>query len=147
MSRVQVVRFVVGQRHFALSVMAVKEVVLPRPVQPVPGQPDFVEGLVELRGEYVPLIDMRKRFDVSPAGDDARILVLACLRREIALLVDSVGEVQWLEDDEMRTAPLDRGSGGGQAVESLAEVHGTMVLLLRGELLFTEEEWAHLLPL
>ena len=147
MSRVQVVRFEVGQRHFALDVMAVKEIVLPCTPQPVPGQPDFVEGLVEMRGEYVPLIDLRKRFHVEAYGRDARILVLTCLQREIALLVDSVGEVQWLEDDDMRTPPLDTSGGGAQAVDSIADVDGTMVLLLRGESLLDDEEWSQVLPL
>ena len=157
MSRVQVVRFVVGQQHFALNVMAVKEVVLPKPAQAVPGQPGFVKGLVELRGEYVPLIDLRQRFGAPDTKPDPKILVLTCLKRELALLVDSVGEVQWLESEEMRSARLDTSTGGqslgGQgvvgpsAVESIADVDGTMVMLLRGEALLSEHEWTQVLPL
>lgn len=147
MGRLQVVRFEVGQRHFALDVMAVKEVVQPRQSQPVPGQPAFVQGLVDMRGEYVPLIDLRERFGVREPGRGAKIIVLTCLQREIALLVDSVGEVQWIEEEQMRNAALDTSVGGTQAVESLADVDGTMVLILRGESLLSESEWAQVLPL
>lgn len=147
MSRIQVVRFMVGDRHYALDVMVVKEVVVPKPTQSVVGQPSFVEGLVALRGEYVPLIDLRIRFGATAKGHDPRILVLSCLQREIALLVDRVGEVQWLESDSLRAAPLDTGRAGSKAVEAIADVEGTMVLVLRGESLLSESEWAQVLPL
>ena len=147
MSRIQVVRFMVGDRHYALDVMVVKEVVVPKPTQSVVGQPSFVEGLVALRGEYVPLIDLRIRFGAIAKGNDPRILVLSCLQREIALLVDRVGEVQWLESDRLRSAPLDTSSAGSKAVEAIADVEGTMVLVLRGEALLSESEWAQVLPL
>ncbi|MCP4449121.1 MAG: purine-binding chemotaxis protein CheW [Myxococcales bacterium] len=147
MSRVQVVRFEVGQQHYALDVMAVKEVVLPRVSQPVPGQPDFLEGLVEMRGEYVPLVDLRKRFGANSPVLEGRVLVLSCLRRELAFLVDSVGEVQWLEEGDMRAAPLDTSVGASQAVASIADVNGVMVLLLRSEAILTEDEWERILPI
>jgi len=142
MSRVQVVRFVVGARHFALDVMAVKEVIVAREAQAVPGQPSFVKGLVSLRGEYAPLIDLRERFHCEPSSAEPKILVLGCLRRELALLVDSVGEVQWLDDEDLRSAPMDTSVGGAPSVVSIADVDGTMVMLLRGESLLTDEEWS-----
>tara|TARA_R110002096_G_scaffold44526_7_gene120179 strand:- start:5 stop:448 length:444 start_codon:yes stop_codon:yes gene_type:complete len=147
MSRVQVVRFVVGERHYALDVMVVKEVVVPKQAQPVVGQPPFVEGLVELRGDYVPLIDLRRRFGAPAPGRDARLLVLSCLQREIALLVDSVGEVAWIDTDRLRPAPVNTSSAGAQAVEAIADIDGTMVMLLAGEALLSEAEWAQVLPL
>ncbi len=147
MSRLQVVRFVVGERHYALDVMVVKEVVVPKDPQPVVGQPAFVEGLVELRGEYVPLIDLRGRFGADVPSKDCRLLVLTCLQREIALLVDSVGEVQWIEAASLRSAPVNTNTAGSQAVDAIADINGTMVMVLRGEALLSEAEWAQVLPL
>lgn len=143
----QVVRFEVGGRQFALDVMAVKEVVLPRPVQEVPGQPDFVDGLVEMRGEYVPLVDLRARFGCGSSDENPRIIVLSCRRREIALLVDAVGEVQWIGEEDLRGAPLDTSALGAGAVKSIAEIDGAMVLLLAGEAILTDAEWSLLAPL
>ncbi len=142
---IQVVRFAVGARHFALDVMAVKEVLGPRHVKVVPGQPDFVRGLVELRGDYVPLIDLRQRFKSQRDKLPGKILVSHAGGHLLALLVDSVGEVQRLEPEDRRSPPLDTGLGGVSIVDSIAEMEGEMVLILRADALLSEDEWA-LLP-
>ena len=142
---IQVVRFVVGNRDFALDVMAVKEVLRPTNVKVVPGQPNFVTGLVELRGEYVPLIDLRRRFKSQEADLPGKIVVTSANKRLLALMVDSVGEVRRLYRKDLRSPPLDTGLGGVSIVDSIAEMEGEMILILRADALLGEDEWA-LLP-
>lgn len=62
----QLCGFCVGTDYYALDIMRIQEIINPLPIRPVPKCPSFVEGVIELRGATVPVIDMRKRFDLPP---------------------------------------------------------------------------------
>ena len=110
---VQLCTFRIGGEDYALDVMRVREIVPPRPITPVPRAPPFVEGVVRLRGEVIPVLDVRKRLGVPPASDTrrARFLVVNVAGRRIALVVDEVCEVLRLPRRELRAAPALGGHG------------------------------------
>ncbi len=137
---VQVVRFRVGESEFAIDVMAVSEVLVPQEVRAVPGQPDFMDGLVLLRGEFHPAMDLRRRF-ASPAADPAtKFVVVRCRGLSLVLLVDGVGEVSWLPKSSLKEAPLHSSLGAGQSLSALADIGDAMVIILDADRLLSEQE-------
>lgn len=105
--RAQLCTFRIGGEDYALDIMRVREIIHPLPITPVPRAPAFVEGVVRLRGEVIPVIDVRKRLALpaSPPTRKSRFLVVNVAGRRIALVVDEVREVLRLPRSEIRAAP------------------------------------------
>jgi purine-binding chemotaxis protein CheW len=103
----QLAVFRIADREYALDIMRIKEIIRALPVTPVPKAPSFVEGVVELRGSIIPLVDLRKRFEapVAATGRLTRYIVVAMEGRIIGLLVDEVLEVIRVRREEVRPAP------------------------------------------
>ncbi|HET7825425.1 MAG TPA: chemotaxis protein CheW [Anaeromyxobacter sp.] len=104
---VQLCTFRIGGEDYAVDIMRVHEIIPPRPITPVPRAPSFLEGVTRIRGEVLPVLDVRKRLGVAPAADArrARFLVASVAGRRIALVVDEVCEVLRLPRRELRPAP------------------------------------------
>jgi purine-binding chemotaxis protein CheW len=104
---VQLCTFRIGGEDYAVDLMRVQEIIPPRPITPVPRAPAFLEGVTRIRGEVLPVLDVRKRLGVPPAADARRVrfLVTSVARRRIALVVDEVCEVVRLPRREIRAAP------------------------------------------
>lgn len=145
-TRKQVVIFTVGGRRFAIDVMQVQEVVQPLAAEAVPGQPSFIEGLVQLRGSFLPLVDLRRRFATALPSETSRpkMLIVSCRGRALAFVVDGVGEVSWLDAETLRAPPVESDLGAPGCVQALVESEEGMVMLLDGERLLSETEFAQL---
>jgi purine-binding chemotaxis protein CheW len=106
-ARVQLCSFRIGGEDYAVDLMRVREIIPPLPITPVPRAPASVEGVVRLRGEIVPVLDVRKRLGVPAVAPSrkTRFLVVNVARRRIALVVDEVCEVLRLPRRELRPAP------------------------------------------
>src|SRR4051794_6029966 len=75
----QLVAFSVGEGEYALDIMRIKEIINPVKITPVPKAPPFIEGVIELRGTILPVVDLRKRFDLAagPATRATKFLVVS----------------------------------------------------------------------
>jgi len=106
-SRVQLCTFRIGGEDYALDIMRVREIIQPLPVTPVPRAPAFVEGVVRLRGEVVPVVDVRKRFGLpaTPPTRKSKYLIVTVAGRRLGLVVDEVCEVLRLARADIRPAP------------------------------------------
>jgi purine-binding chemotaxis protein CheW len=104
---VQLCTFRVGGEDYAVDIMRVREIVQPLPITPVPRAPKFVDGVVRLRGEVIPVVDVRKRFGLpaAPPGRRAKYLIVKIAGRRLALVVDEVSEVLRIPRGELRPAP------------------------------------------
>jgi purine-binding chemotaxis protein CheW len=103
---VELCAFRVGSEEYVIDVRRVREVVSPAEIRPVPRAPEFIEGVADLRGEIVPVVDVRKRLAL-PAGPrtrKTRFLVVLLGRRAVALLVDAVLEVVRIPRSAIRPA-------------------------------------------
>jgi purine-binding chemotaxis protein CheW len=108
---VQLVAFLVGEGRYALDIMRIKEIINPVKVTAVPKAPAFIEGVIELRGAILPIVDMRKRFDL-PVGRPTRttkFLIVAIdvagRRMIVGLIVDGVLEPLRVTREQIRPAP------------------------------------------
>jgi purine-binding chemotaxis protein CheW len=110
----QLCTFRVGGEDYALDIMRVREIIHPLPITPVPRAPVFVEGVIRLRGDVIPVLDVRKRLGlpIAPPTRKSRFLVVHVARRRIALIVDEVREVLRLPRAEIRPAPSLGAVGG-----------------------------------
>ena len=101
----------VGDGDYAVDIMRIKEIVNPMRITSVPKAPSFVEGVIELRGAILPVVDLRKRFDLSPTplsrASKLMIVVIevADHRMIVALVVDGVTEPLRVPRQQIRTAP------------------------------------------
>jgi purine-binding chemotaxis protein CheW len=140
-------RFLVFQlddNNFALPIDAVEEIArVPEQVTRLPKTPKFLEGVVNLRGEVLPIVDQRRRFDMqtATAGTYRRLVVVRTEQHRAGLIVDSVSEVLRCSPDRIKPAPDLTGDALGivQSVINL-EDSGTIVLLLDPSELLTRTE-------
>ena len=106
-SEIQLACFRVGDQMYALDILRIKEVIRPLKLTPVPKAPVFIEGVINLRGAVIPVVDLRKRFDqlIGPADAKTRILICVLSGKIIGLMVDEVMEVKSYSRNEIQPAP------------------------------------------
>jgi purine-binding chemotaxis protein CheW len=126
--------FRLGEEEFGLPIEAVDEVArVPARITRVPKTPKFLEGVVNLRGEVLPVVDQRRRFGMPEASDlgRRRLVVLRSDDRRAGLIVDSVSEVLRVERAAVEEAP-DLTGEGARLVDGVVNLEeaGRMVLLL-----------------
>ncbi len=110
--RVELCAFRVGDEEYAIDLRRIREIVQPLPITPVPRASAVFEGVVNLRGEVLPLVDVRKRLGLAPgAGSRPKILVVRVADRVLGLLVDGVLEVVRTTRAALGPAPLGAGTG------------------------------------
>lgn len=103
---VQLTAFRVGTEEYVLDIMRVREIIRPLPVTRVRKGPRYVEGVINLRGEVIPIVDLRRRFDL-PVEDHAqrKIMILSIDGRVLGIIVDGVTEVVRIPKSAIRPAP------------------------------------------
>jgi len=127
----QFVVFQLGEETFGLPIEAVDEVArAPDQVTSLPKAPKFLEGVINLRGEVLPVIDQRKRFELPPMaqGAERRLVVVRTARHRAGLLVDTVSEVLRVPADRIEDAPALAG-------ETTRLIHGVVNLEESGRII------------
>ncbi|MDX6804952.1 chemotaxis protein CheW [Terrihabitans rhizophilus] len=135
--------FRLGDDEFALPVEAVNEVArVPDQITRVPKAPAFLEGIVNRRGEVLPVIDQRRRFDMPELADGAmrRLVVISTQRLKAGIIVDSVTEVLRSEADAIEPAPDLAGETTQLVHGVITPGAGRMILLLDPAELLTRAE-------
>ncbi|MBF9198021.1 chemotaxis protein CheW [Microvirga terrestris] len=130
----QFIVFQLGGEEYGLPIGAVDEVVrVPDTLTRVPKAPAFIEGVMSLRGQVVPVIDQRRRFKFERQGERRRerIVVVRIDQMQAGFVVDAVSEVLSLPQNQLRPTP-ELAADGSQVIDRIAniEVEGRMVLLL-----------------
>ena len=129
----QVACFRVAGRDCAVDVMRIAEVLQPVPVTALPAAPGFVEGIISLRGRFLPVIDLRRRFGGVPAEDQARAkyIVAPIGTTSVALVVDEVLGVERIPLDQIQPAPsLGQGRVAPAMVSGVVRWDEKVFLLL-----------------
>jgi len=103
----QLVGFEVGKEIFGVDILMVREIIRSAPITAVPNSPEFVEGVINLRGDIIPVIDLRKRLNLYK-GDTLEknwVLILDIDNTVTGFVVDRVDEVMKIEEDSIEPAP------------------------------------------
>ena len=133
MSReVHIVGFQVGRETYGVPITSLHEIVRVPEITAVPDAPDYLEGVINLRGKIVSVMDLRKRFGEKQASVKRhnRILVVEHAGRLAGLIVDSASEVLKIPADAVEPPPAVFQDGGLNCVTGLGKVAGRLVVLL-----------------
>jgi purine-binding chemotaxis protein CheW len=140
--------FLLRDECFGISINSVKEIIEYDNVTPIPLMPDFVKGVLNLRGDVVPVIDLSIRFNKAPTEVQKRtcIVILEIIFEEqivtIGAVVDSVSEVIEINMDNIEPAPTFGARIRAQFILGVANVGEQFVILLRGERVLSLDEMA-----
>ena len=127
-----IVGFQVGRETYGVAITSLHEIVRVPEITAVPDAPDYMEGVINLRGKIVSVIDLRKRLgelQVAPNRRN-RILVVEHNARLSGLIVDSASEVLKIPSEDVEPAPHEFQEGGLNCVTGLAKYKGRLIVLL-----------------
>ncbi len=133
MSReLHIVGFQVGRETYGVPITSLHEIVRVPEITAVPDAPDYLEGVINLRGKIVSVMDLRKRFGEKQAAvkKNNRILVVEHSGRLAGLIVDSASEVLKIPADAVEAPPAVFQEGGLNCVTGLGKVAGRLIVLL-----------------
>lgn len=138
----QWVTFRLDGETYGVNVMQVQEVLRVTEIAPVPGAPDYVIGIINLRGNVVTVIDSRRRFGLMPKVPDepSRIIIVEVNGNVIGMLVDSVAEVVYLHQSEIETAPNVGKDDNSHYIQGICSRDDSLLILVDVNRLLSEEE-------
>ena len=139
---IQLACFRVGDQLYGLDILRIREIVRPQKLRPVPKAPSFVEGVMNLRGAVIPVVDLRRRFDlvVPPEDRQTRIMISALAGRIVGLMVDEVDEVRRYSRKEIQPAPHFLKGRGVEFFLGVCRREEDLILILDLEKLLSTEE-------
>ncbi len=140
--------FNLDRESYGIEITHVTEIIGIQPITEIPELPDYIKGIINLRGKIIPVMDVRLRFrKVSREYNDRTcVIVIDIGDISIGLIVDSVSEVIAIPDTEI-VAPPEVGKGGNKYVKGIGKVHGDVKLLLDCNKLLNEEDSEYLLSI
>jgi purine-binding chemotaxis protein CheW len=135
MSEMQLVVFELAEEQFGLDIATVREIIQMQPVTKIPGAEYFMEGMINLRGVVIPVVDLRKRFglDSMEYNNDTRIMVISSGGQDIGIIVDSVEEVLRVPSDSIVPPSSVVTSAGSDYLSGIAKLSERLVILLDPE--------------
>lgn len=139
----QWVTFRLDNEKYGIKVMQVQEVLRLTEIAPVPGAPDYVLGIINLRGNVVTVIDSRRRFGLTEKEpDDAtRIVIIESDNQVVGIMVDSVAEVVDLTAAEMETAPNVGNDESSKYIQGVSSRGDELLILVDVNKLLSDDEW------
>ncbi|MDX1490452.1 MAG: chemotaxis protein CheW [Pseudohongiellaceae bacterium] len=138
----QWVTFNLNDETYGVNVMAVKEVLRYTDIAPVPGAPDYVLGIINIRGTVISVINTRRRFglpDQEPT-DNTRIVILEIGKYVVGIMVDSVAEVVYLRQSEIETAPNIGKDESARFIQGVCNKNDELLILVEFDKLISQEE-------
>jgi purine-binding chemotaxis protein CheW len=141
---VQIVIFKVGRQEFAFDILQVERILRYSPPSPLPKAPEFLEGVMPYGDSAVPVIDLRKRFELdAPIREETRVMVLELEDQRVALLVDEVREVLRVDSTTIAApGPVVSGLAAIYIAGILAQPERTIIILNARKLLSSTERLA-----
>jgi purine-binding chemotaxis protein CheW len=138
---VQFAALEIGGQTYALDIMRIKGIYNPLPITPVPRAPAFIEGVTELRGAILPVVDLRKRFDAPPIVNKLVKFVLVALEgRILALIVDGVVEVMRVARADVRAAPAMASGESSRYFSGVLHNKGRIIMVVDLDAILTSSE-------
>ena len=131
-----------GKERYGVEVSKAKEIIASYEIVPLPKTPDFIEGMISLRGEIIPVVDLRKRFSLTPKERDAetRVIVVELHDFVVGIQVDKVYEVMKLAEDEIEPPPALVSGLKADYLEGVAEVNSLLITILNLDEIFSTSE-------
>lgn len=139
----QLVSFNIGEEEFGVDILKVKEINRMSQITKVPNAPIFVEGIINLRGKVIPIIDLRKKLGLAKKDSDmhTRIMIIELDNQTIGFIVDSVNEVLRINKAVTEEPPRMVSGIDSQYITSIGKLDDRMLILLDlGKILVEDEK-------
>jgi purine-binding chemotaxis protein CheW len=141
---IQLVGFRLDNEDYAIAITKIQEIILMKPITRIPQVPDFIEGLINLRGSVIPIVNLRKRFGLPPReiDDETRTIVVNVHEKTVGCVVDAVTQVMRINRDQIQPPPLGVMAVNHQYLAGLAKLDDRLMIILDIDKLFQAEELA-----
>jgi purine-binding chemotaxis protein CheW len=138
--------FRLGKEDYGIEIRYVTEIVGMQKITEVPDMPVFVKGVVNLRGQVIPVLDVRLRFNMQSRDYDERtcIIVVNIGGSQVGLVVDTVNEVRNIDDEQISPPPRTAGADSAKYIQGMGKVGEEVIILLEGQRLLHENEMSAL---
>jgi purine-binding chemotaxis protein CheW len=138
----QVVIFEINTELYGVDIAAVESIIKMQAITRIPQSPDFVEGVTNLRGKILPVIDLRRRFGMPEHEVDrnSRIVIVNLEEMETGMIVDRVSEVATLNDDMVGPVPKIAATINATFITGIANFDERLVILLDLKRIVSESE-------
>ncbi len=142
----QIVSFRLANEEYGLDIMRVQEIILMGQITRMPEVPDFVCGLINLRGHVIPIVDLRRRFHLPAADIDehTRIIVVNVGGQTLGMVVDAVNEVLRISSDQIEPPPSSVAGIDHAYINGLVKFDDKLLILLSIENILSQEEQSKL---
>ena len=140
----QWVTFMLAGEKYGINVMQVREVLRDIEIAPVPGAPDYVLGIINLRGNVVTVVDTRSRFGL-PTGEtnaESRIIIIENNDQTLGLLVDSIAEVADILKSQIEITPNVGNDDSSKYIQGVHSRDGELLILVSVDKVLNDDEWA-----
>jgi purine-binding chemotaxis protein CheW len=139
----QLVAFCLQGEEFAINIQQVREVLKLTQITPLPQSLYFIEGVINLRGEVIPVVDLRKRFQISDSekNDNTRIIIVEIDESLVGLIVDSVSEVLHLSAAAVDPPPKRLAGTRTEFIAGVGKLDERLIIILDiNRILSTDEQ-------
>jgi purine-binding chemotaxis protein CheW len=138
----QLVIFSLSNEYFGIDISTVEGIVKIQEITKIPEMPEFMEGVTNLRGEVLPVINLERRFGIPPhkTNNESRIVVVNVGKMKVGMIVESVSEVLTIDDTQVEPAPALVTSLNSRFITGIARVEKRLVILLDLGLVLSAED-------
>lgn len=134
--------FTLGKEDYGIEIAFVTEIIGIQPITEIPELPDYLKGIINLRGKIIPVMDVRLRFRKEPLEytDRTCIIVIDINETSIGLIVDTVSEVVSIRDDNIMAPPGTKTGFNNRYVKGIGKIGNEVKLLLDCERILSLED-------
>lgn len=134
--------FVLGKENYALDIMTVKEIRGYEDVTKIANAPPFIKGVLNLRGDIVPIVDLRLKFNVGDATYDEFTIVIMLMvgERIVGIVVDEVSDVIKVNESEIKSPPQFGVAFDSAYLHGLVSINEQMIILVNIQKLISSDE-------
>ena len=145
----QLVTFQLGEELYGVDIMDVKEIVKVQTVRPIPNAPYYVEGIINLRSEIIPIINLHKRFQITKLArndedgleeDEGGFIILDIEGNKIGIIIDRVARVVPVNSAEVKAPPQMLSGIGNEYIQGVVQQKDSYLIIMDTRKLFNAKE-------
>ncbi|HHY37104.1 MAG TPA: purine-binding chemotaxis protein CheW [Firmicutes bacterium] len=138
----QVVIFKLGEEEYGIPILSVQEIIRPQTPTKLPNSPEFIKGIINLRGKVIPIVDLGRRFGLTPGADtgEQRFIVVEVRGNTVGIIVDSVTEVLAVAEENIKPPVENFASFDARYISGILALEERLIILIDIDKIFLEDE-------
>jgi purine-binding chemotaxis protein CheW len=138
----QFIGFRLGDEDYAVGITKIQEIILMKPITRLPQAPESIEGLINLRGSVIPVVNLRRRFGLPARkfDDETRTVVVNTHDKTVGCIVDEVTQVMRITADQIQPVPVSVAALARRYIAGIARLEDRLLIILDIDKLFDPSE-------